>query len=48
MVIPGDIGSLIDFFSFAGCHTMNYHGNAVKQNKSIILPISPGITMAML
>jgi hypothetical protein len=28
--------------------TRNYHGNAVKLKKSIRLPISPGITMAML
>jgi hypothetical protein len=59
MVIAGDIGSLIDFFSFTvSCKakevyqttyiTRNYHGNAVKLKKSIRLPISPGITMAML
>jgi hypothetical protein len=27
--------------------TRNYHGNPVKLKKSIRLPISPGITMAM-
>jgi hypothetical protein len=27
---------------------IDYHGNAVMQKKSIRLPISPGITMAML
>jgi hypothetical protein len=61
MVIPGDIGSLIDFFSFTAlpqcCKskevyqitytTSNYHGNAVMLTKSIRLPISPAITMAM-
>jgi hypothetical protein len=67
MVIAGDIGILIDFFSFTAslitlpwqcCTakevyqtnyiTSNYHGNAVMLKKSIRLPISPGITMAML
>jgi hypothetical protein len=56
MVIPGDIGSLIDFFSFTEAKevyqptyiTSNYHGNAVKLTKSIRLLISPGITMVML
>jgi GTP-dependent phosphoenolpyruvate carboxykinase len=63
MVIAGDIGSLIDFFSckqlpWQSCKskevyqtayiTSNYHGNAVKLKKSIRLPISQAITMAML
>jgi hypothetical protein len=59
MVIAGDIGSLIDFFSFTqSCKskevyqttyiTRNYHGNAVKLKKSIRIPLSQAITMAML
>jgi hypothetical protein len=48
MVIPGDIGSMIDLFSFTAYQTKNQHGNAVKLKKSIRLPISPAITMAML
>jgi hypothetical protein len=49
MVIPGDIGSLIDFLIYQTTFiTSNYHGNAVKLKKSIRLPISPGITMAIL
>jgi hypothetical protein len=28
--------------------TSNYHGNAVRLERSIRLPISPGISMAML
>jgi hypothetical protein len=46
MMIVGDIGSLIDFFSFTEevyqntYITRNYHGNPVKQKNFIRLPIS--------
>jgi hypothetical protein len=43
MVIAGDIGSLIDLFSWTA-----FSRNAVKLKKSIRLPISQAITMAML
>jgi hypothetical protein len=43
MVIAGDIDILIDFFSFTALPWY-----AVKLKKSIRLPISQAITMAML